>query len=312
MMRPSSIEELSQKLQDCHREGRPAGAISLEHMASLMDHQPEDMTTTVQAGMTLAALQQELAKQGQWLPLDPPGGATMTLRELLDSNRSGPRRCGYGTVRDWVIGMKAVLADGRVIQSGGKVVKNVAGFDLHKLLIGARGELGVIAEVTFKVSPIPASELILTTCCSDLEEAGNLLRSIVESPVNPVILDLHRSREGELKFTIAFAGTEAETRWQSETIRSFADWTEGNLNYCEDFHSLLNGNEPPRDSVLPSKLIGVLQSLGKEPFLARAGNGIVYRSHPAVHPNKRSILEDRVRSLFDPKGVFISNPQSAA
>src|SRR5688500_12538970 len=117
-----------------------AGKVSvfdLRQMNRVIDLAPEDMTVTVESGIMLAALQKELAKHGQWLPIDPPNPENISIRDVLSQNLNGPRRFGYGTIREHLIGMKVVLAEGRIIKSGGKVVKNVAGYDLAKLFIGA-------------------------------------------------------------------------------------------------------------------------------------------------------------------------------
>src|SRR5215813_5806138 len=108
---------------------------------------------TPEAGMTLGALQDALGQRGQWVSLDPPHARQGTLGGILASNASGPRRHLYGTARDLLIGLTMVLADGSIVRGGGKVVKNVAGYDLPKLAIGSFGTLGVIVEATFKLRP---------------------------------------------------------------------------------------------------------------------------------------------------------------
>src|SRR5438552_3360089 len=107
------------------------------------------MTVTVETGLTLAALQARLAERGQWLPIDPPNPQTATLADILNANGSGPHRFGFGTIREHLLGLTVALADGRLIHSGGKVVKNVAGYDLCKLFVGSHGTLGVAVEATF-------------------------------------------------------------------------------------------------------------------------------------------------------------------
>ena len=113
------------------------------------------MTVTVEAGATLTAVQDALAPHGQFLPIDPPDADRATVGGILATNAFGPSRSHYGTVRDWLIGLTVVDATGRAIRGGGKVVKNVTGYDLPKLHIGALGTLGVIVEATFKVAPRP-------------------------------------------------------------------------------------------------------------------------------------------------------------
>jgi glycolate oxidase FAD binding subunit len=131
--------------------------LDLTGMNRLIEHRPRDLTVTVEAGMSVAALQEELAKHGQMLALDPPLAQRATVGGVLAANAWGPRRQRYGTARDLLIGSRAVLADGTRVRSGGKVVKNVAGYDLNKLFIGSTGTLAVLVEATFKLAPIPAT-----------------------------------------------------------------------------------------------------------------------------------------------------------
>jgi len=130
-------------------------ALGLEDLAGLIEHDDANLTATVQAGMRLAALQEILGRQRQFLAADPPYPARATVGGLVAANADGPRRMLYGSVRDLVIGMKMALATGERIKAGGKVVKNVAGYDLSKLFVGSLGTLGIITEVTFKMAPIP-------------------------------------------------------------------------------------------------------------------------------------------------------------
>ena len=136
-------------------------ALSLNRLDQVIEHEAADLTVTVQAGITLANLQRSLAKAGQFLPLDPAFAARATIGGILAANASGPWRSGYGTARDWTIGMKVVTADGRITKAGGKVVKNVAGYDLCKLYIGSLGTLAVLVEATFKLAPLPKAEASL-------------------------------------------------------------------------------------------------------------------------------------------------------
>ena len=132
-------------------EGR---TVSLRKLCKITAYEPGDLVVTVQAGTRLVDLQAELAKRNQWLPLDPPY-AEATIGGILGANSSGPRRYGYGTIRDHLLGIRVVGADGGLTRSGGRVVKNVTGFDLHKLHVGAYGSLGIVTEASFKLRPRP-------------------------------------------------------------------------------------------------------------------------------------------------------------
>jgi glycolate oxidase FAD binding subunit len=125
-------------------------------LAGVIDHVPADLTVTVGAGMRLADLSATLARAGQFLPLDPPHADEATIGGVIAANSNGFWRARYGGVRDLLIGTRIGLADGTVVRAGGRVVKNVAGYDLNKLLVGSFGTLGVIVEATFRVLPVPA------------------------------------------------------------------------------------------------------------------------------------------------------------
>src|SRR5581483_8682706 len=138
--------------------------IETNKLTALLEHESPDLTCHVEAGITLADLQARLAAKGQRLALDPPNAQQATIGGLLASNASGPKRLRYGAARDLVIGLRVVQANGEIASSGGRVVKNVAGYDLNKLYIGSLGTLGIIVEANFKLHPLPAAErtLLLT------------------------------------------------------------------------------------------------------------------------------------------------------
>jgi glycolate oxidase FAD binding subunit len=132
-------------------------ALDVTRLNGIVEHVAEDLTVTVQAGTRLQELQNHLARRGQYLPLDPPQPDRATVGGMLASNAGGPLRHAHGWPRDWLLGMKVALPDGSVIKSGGRVVKNVAGYDMSKLFVGSFGTLGVIVEAAFKVIPLPAA-----------------------------------------------------------------------------------------------------------------------------------------------------------
>jgi glycolate oxidase FAD binding subunit len=143
----------------------------------LIDHDHANLTATVQSGITLSALQAALMRQKQFVPFDPPLPERSTVGGVVAANLNGPRRSSYGSVRDLVIGMKVVLASGETIKAGGKVVKNVAGYDMCKLFTGSLGTLGTIAEMTLRVAPVPAhsATFIATGALANIAECASQL-----------------------------------------------------------------------------------------------------------------------------------------
>jgi len=158
-------------------------ALRTERLRGVLDWEPGDLTAGLQAGLTLAGTQRTLAEQGQQLPIDAPVAERATLGGLVATNTAGPRRWAHGGWRDLVIGMEMALADGSVIKSGGRVVKNVQGYDLAKLFIGSLGTLGLIGRINVKLAPLPETRRIVvargglapaSTLCADV--AGSQLR----------------------------------------------------------------------------------------------------------------------------------------
>jgi glycolate oxidase FAD binding subunit len=174
--------------------GMPASraglVMGLSRLGRLLDHEPGDLTATVEAGMTIAAFQTALGSRGQWLSLDPADAGRATVGGVLATNACGPRRHLYGTARDLLIGVTVVTAEGTVVKGGGKVVKNVAGYDLPKLFIGSYGTLGVIVEATVKLRPLPEQEELVGVRFDRLKDAGAAVRAIAASDLIPNAVEL--------------------------------------------------------------------------------------------------------------------------
>ncbi|MBR90369.1 MAG: hypothetical protein CMO66_03735 [Verrucomicrobiales bacterium] len=289
--------ESFEKLQKSLPNARDVTSFDLSAINQLVEHVPEDMTATVQAGMSVATFQANLANHGQWLPIDPPQPEVTSVGALLGGNANGPRRFGFGTIRDWLIGIAVVLPDGRLVRNGGKVVKNVAGFDLCKLFVGSRGTLGVIVEATFKLLPLPESEVFLRCECESLEEAKTLIERIWASDLQPSVLDLHYLESGSLTLVLGLSGAKADVDAQVEGAHEMKINKPGDLAHDGSFRSKSHAFA----AAPPDKLIEQLQDI--KPFVARAGNGIYYfRGEPTLH--KPSALEQRIKRSFDPKGIL--------
>jgi glycolate oxidase FAD binding subunit len=164
--------------------------LALRRLDRILEHEPGDLTVTVEAGVAFDRLQAELGKRGQWLSLDPAASDRATVGGILASDASGPRRHLYGTARDLVIGLTVVGADGRVVRGGGKVVKNVAGYDLPKLYIGSFGTLGILVEATFKLRPRADVDRMVIARFDRLKDAGQAVRAVLASDLIPSALEL--------------------------------------------------------------------------------------------------------------------------
>lgn len=164
---------------------RTAVVLSLKQIDRILDHQPANLTVRTEAGITLGDLNRTLSQQGQFLPLDPPFPDRATIGGILSTNASGSLRVRYGSSRDQLLGLRVVLADGRIIHGGGDVVKNVAGYDLPKLFIGSLGTLGIIVEATFKTAPLPPITASIVASFDDLQSASGLALRILRSSMLP-------------------------------------------------------------------------------------------------------------------------------
>ncbi len=167
---------------------KPGVTLDTRRLDRVIDYPARDMTITVQAGLTVARLQALLAPENQRLPIDVPHADRATVGGIVAANVSGPRRLGCGTLRDYVIGISAVNDEGDEIKAGGRVVKNVAGYDLCKLYVGSLGTLGVITQLTFKLRPLPEEQALFAFACPP-EQLGGLLDSIHASRTRPVCVE---------------------------------------------------------------------------------------------------------------------------
>jgi glycolate oxidase FAD binding subunit len=164
--------------------------ISTGRMRRILNYEPRDLTVSVEAGMPMAELNAELARHGQMIPLDGPYADEATVGGMIAANISGGRRRLYGTARDLVIGMKFATLDGKLVETGGMVVKNVAGLDMGKLMIGSFGTLAAIASVNFKLLPRPSVSRTVVRGFDDLKSAMAARDEAVGGVLNPVAVEL--------------------------------------------------------------------------------------------------------------------------
>ena len=304
-LRATSPNQLAAQVMIAHRAREKISTVDLTALNQILEHHPEDLTVTVQTGMSLQTLQEQLGKFGQWLPLDPPFPERTSIADLLAHNATGPRRWGFGTARDYLIGLKVILADGRLIQSGGKVVKNVAGYDLARLFIGSHGSLGITVEATFKLLPRPAKEIFLVRDVP-ISEWKPLSETISSLPVNPSVFDLEGQSTPATRIArmiVGFSGTDDEVQWQARQLEGLGFSRGFDLSYARQFFE--RHPDCKMASVLPSRLSEHLDSV-PGPFLARAGNGIYYSpgSLPRLEPSGPAALSKRLKEVFDPNGLF--------
>jgi glycolate oxidase FAD binding subunit len=313
----------------------------------VLEHNPGDFTAVLQAGVSLVDAQARFATEGQWLAVDPPGGGT--VGGLVATADSGPSRHRYGGLRDLVIGITVVLSDGTVASSGGRVIKNVAGYDLGKLFTGSYGSLGLIASVAFRLHPLPRSTVTVTGSTVDADLIGRAALELGRRPLEALCLDAYwRSGSGGL--LVRFGGASAATQATAlEPVLASLGLTDVAVVSDDDglWQEQRAGQRSADGVVLKvsgragdlSHVIGAAHAQGAE-VVSRAGLGLSWiRCSPAAVPALRSALapractvtdgaalvqpawpalepgvlalNQRVKARFDPAGIFPPLPVGA-
>ncbi len=294
--------------------------LDVRRLDRVLEYNPGDLVVRAQAGRTLAALQEQLAEKGQVLALDPPERGA-TLGGVVAANASGPRRLRYGTVRDLIIGVTVVLADGTLAHAGGKVVKNVAGYDLGKLFTGSLGTLGVLVEVIFRLHPLAAFTRTVQLPYDGAPAAAELVSSILHSPLVPSALELVRPRGGDGQLAVLFEGVEPAVAAQVEATRGLCAGATVSDGVPAGFgaHPFGAGDVGVKISAEPAALPAVLQALdtvGQEHALpagirAHAGTGVLWAGWPAAPPATVAAAVEQLRAAmarYDGSVVVVAAP----
>ena len=349
---PRSTDELSHLLSAANEKGlvvAPRGGgtqlalgnrvkrldvvVDLSSINRVVQHNSADLTLVVEAGITLDALRRELAAEGQFLPLDAPLPERATIGGTLAAGVSGPRKWQYGSARDLVIGMKVAQADGRITQSGGNVVKNVSGYDMARLHVGGLGTLGIIIEVSFKLTPIPRHE---TTLLAHFDSAADCLTAalgIFNSGVMPIALTAfnrrtaqHVQSESDSSSEYALAvrlGGRPRTlrRMENEAFFTIREQT-ANVDRLEDEAGELwariadfghSDSEESvmsaRISVLPNRMVNAMQTLsqyqGAAAIVAQPGYGMMNAHWFSCDANMSEIILGARQAVHDIGGSLI-------
>ena len=345
MTRPESVAQLADALRSAaqaHRSIRLGGnftkdriggpvtiadeTISTSALNRLLKYEPRDLTISVEAGMPWQDLERALAENGQMLPLDPPvmldppigkknaGERNATVGGVIAANQSGPLRRLYGSARDMVIGMTFVTLEGQEIRTGGNVVKNVAGLDMSKLMIGSFGTLAAIASVNFKVFPIPRASRTFVLEFASAAEAFAERDRILRGQMPPAAIDL-LNWPSDFRLLIRAMGTPAVVdRFTREFAHAKAldgdEQTAAWREVREFTPKFLDANPAGGVVTIPCSLTemrDVVEKFGV-PFVARAGSGVVY-AHYAANPPVVSIRDDaemmkNVKRMFDPENLL--------
>jgi glycolate oxidase FAD binding subunit len=295
---------------------KPGLAVDLRDLAQIIDFAARDMTVTVQTGITIHALREALVRENLRLPIDIALDRQATLGGILAANSSGPRRYGYGTLRDYVIGIGALNNAGNEFKAGGRVVKNVAGYDLCKLLVGSLGTLGIITQATLKLRPLAEQQALLALACQSAR-LESILTCLHESRTRPVSLDLLNQTAARIVFAhanltapeapwvllVGFEDNVDAVTWQVQQLvkemstqcrlEARVDFTAEPLwNALVDFSAWPQTQTVFKARVLPSAGAWFCQSVDRGPnrpaLRAHAGNGIIYGQWQADLTMERS------------------------
>lgn len=308
MEQPVSLEQLAAVLGEAAAAGKRihlAGAASKHGMAGpepeadlevttsslgrVVQYDPRDLTISVEAGLPFAELSRVLAEERQMIPLDPPFFARATVGGVVAANGSGPRRRLYGTARDMIIGMKLVTLEGKIVQTGGMVVKNVAGLDIAKVMVGSFGTLAALGVVNFRVFPCPAATRTFVARLDSAPEAFAARDSLLRGVLQPAAVDLLNpagarriGQDGYLLLVQAGGSRTVLDRYRRELAGAqvIEDEAETDLwrrirEFVPDFVSERAEGVVIRASCTLSGL-GELVESSAVPALARAGSGVAY------------------------------------
>jgi glycolate oxidase FAD binding subunit len=318
-----------------NRASRADLALSTARLNRVIEHAWADLTVTVQAGCTMAALQSCLAEHGQRLAIDVLWPERATVGGILSTNDSGTLRLVYGGLRDLVIGITLVLADGTIARSGGKVVKNVAGYDLPKLATGALGTLGVITQASFRLHPLPQNTRTLSVAAGTTDAAQALLLEVEGSQLAHTSLQARLAASSEAWVDVRLEGTEAGMAAQEARLRGMAPFSEGSPGVWAARQSIAEESSVAKFSVLPSQIASTLSQWsralrsswraviqatgigwlaaeppleGLRPELERAGGSLTIVRGPRHDawgdPGDTLPLLRAVKAQFDPKGIL--------
>lgn len=329
---------------------KPGLGLSLGAMNRVLDYRVRDLTVTAEPGVTMGELSRQLAAEGQRLPVDVPQPDRATLGGVVAAACAGARRFRWGTMRDYVIGFRAVDGSATPFSGGGQVVKNAAGYNLCRLVTGSLGTLGVITQVSLMVRPLPEADALVATSVPDLDEAERLLEDLVKTPTLPSAVELLTGpawKEAEelqgagsgasCRLVVGFEGTSSEVGWMVDQLAE--QWAERGVSSpavlrgneatrlwrrLADFPAAESGTDggPPAVAeirVLPSQAVEMLRLVGEADsecsVQTHAGDGILRVRFSLGAADAAGVLVDKLRPAVAAHGgalVVLSTPDGAA
>ena len=304
------------RLGGCFSKDRLGGACAEAHttvstcsLRRVLQYEPHDLTISVEAGMPFRELETLLAQNRQMLPLDPPWPES-TVGGVIAANLSGPRRRLYGTARDMIIGMTFATLEGQLIRSGGNVVKNVAGLDMAKLMVGSFGTLAAIGVVNFKVFPMPEASRTFEMAFATAAEAFAERDRILHSALQPSAIDIVNWPAG-FRLLVQAGGNPAVLDRFTRELPAAQVVDESVWQEMREFTPRFL-NEHPSGGVVPvamklTEMCAAMENL-KVPAIARVGNGVIYVHHaenpPSPNWTSDFAMMEKVKEMFDPERLL--------
>jgi glycolate oxidase FAD binding subunit len=300
-------------------EGEPAIELSTERLDRVLEHNAGDMTAVVEAGIPFAGAQQTFAAEGQMLALDPPDLGGATLGGIVATADSGPLRARYGAARDLVLGVRVALSDGSLAQAGGKVIKNVAGYDLAKLYAGSFGTLGAIVSLSVRLHPLPPATITARGSSSDPAALAAAASALSHAPIEQHACDV-RWRQGHGALLSRFAG--AAPRPQAETAAALLREAGLEVELIEDDDALWEAQREGqrsdagtvvRISARQTQLADVLRAAAHHDaaLVGRAGLGLAWLRLESREPAHATAAVMQLRADLSPAPCVVLDAPTA-
>jgi glycolate oxidase FAD binding subunit len=336
VVEPGSVEEVSGVMKLAAREGlavAPRGGgtkmhigdpprrldliVSTARMNEVLEHTPGDQIVRLQAGVKLEDLQKYVSSSDQMLAIDPPESGA-TVGGTVAANSSGPRRYRYGTIRDLIIGITVVLHDGTVAKAGGKVVKNVAGYDLSKLFTGSLGTLGIIATANFRLHPRPEASRTVAVEVTEPQQAQAAAQAIVHSQVEATAVELHYGEKEKLLAVLLESisgGIDAKTQTASFLLKQFGEVRTLSQEEADRLGPLTSDQVVLKIGAPPVDLAAVLESvlgaaerksLAHPRITGHAGTGVTLVGFSEATEDGAAGFVEEMREIWVRRGGYVT------
>lgn len=310
VLMPGSADEAARMVREAHASGRRV-KLSAAAMTQVAEYEPADLVISVQAGATLADIARAVSPHNQFLALDPSVHVSTTIGSIIATNAAGPMRYAHGTPRDHVLGLEVVTGDGRALEFGGRVVKNVAGYDIVRLIVGSRGRLGFITRVNLRLKPLPDVDRTASVTVDSYEAAVDVVDAIHDARLDPVALEI--VSEPTWAVLVRFHGNQLAVAdglervgglGRSQELEGGASWETLGLAEAAAPVVLRVANVPSRlrQSMESARQLAERAGLSNARYAVHAGNGIIRVLAGAAGPDAADAMVEARASIVQHGG----------